>query len=51
MLEMSREANVVVGVIGFCDNWLIRSVEIVTLNAFGSEVKWLIFWVNSLDSL
>jgi len=30
MFEMSREANVVVGVIGVCDNWFMRSVELVT---------------------
>jgi hypothetical protein len=50
MLEMSREANVVVGVIGVFDNWFMRSVAFFTLKAFGSGTKWFIFWVNSFDS-
>lgn len=51
MLEISREANVVVGVIGVCDNRFKRSVELVKLKVFGSGTKWFIFLVNSLDSL
>jgi hypothetical protein len=37
--------------LGFFSKWLMRAVEFVTLNAFGSGIRWLIFWVNSLDSL
>ena len=43
MLVMSSEANVVVGVIGVCNSWLIRSVELDTLNAYGRGVSWVIF--------
>ena len=39
ILEMSREARVVVGVNGVCSNWFIRSEEFVMLNAFGSGAK------------
>ena len=43
MLVMSSEANVVVGVIGVCNSWLIRSVELDSLNAYGRGVSWVIF--------
>jgi len=36
ILEMSREASVVVGVIGVFSSWFIGSVEFVMLKAFGS---------------
>ena len=42
MLAMSREATVVVGVTGVRDSWLIRSVELVTLNGYGRGANWLI---------
>ena len=51
MLIISREANVEVGVIGVHCSWQMRSVEFITLKAFGSGMNWLIFWVNSLGSL
>ena len=51
MLEISRDANVVVGVIGDFDSWLMRSVEFVILKALGSGVKRLMFWVKDLESL
>ena len=51
ILVMSREAQVEVGVIGVGRNWQMRSVEFITLNAFGSGMKWLIFGVKSFDSL
>jgi hypothetical protein len=51
ILVMSREANVEAGVIGVCCNWQMRSVEFIMLNAFGSGMRWLIFWVNSFESL
>jgi hypothetical protein len=35
MLATSREAKLVVGVTGVRDIWLIRSVELVTINAYG----------------
>ena len=35
MLVISREAKVEVGVSGVCNSWLIRSVELDTLNAYG----------------
>jgi hypothetical protein len=51
VLVMLRESNVEVGVIGICSNWLMRSVEFVMLKAFGSGMRWLIFWESSFDSL
>jgi len=50
ILEISKEANVVVGVIGVCNSWSVRSVEFVMLNAFGSGVKWLILCVKDFES-
>ena len=50
ILEMSREARVVVGLIGVCSNWFIRSEEFVMLNAFGSGAKWLNLWVKDFES-
>jgi hypothetical protein len=50
MLVMSRDAKVVVGVIGVCSSWLISSVELVTLKAYRREVNWLIFWLKDLAS-
>jgi len=48
MLVMSREAKAVVGVPGVRDSWLIRSVELVTLNMYGRGVNWLILWLMAL---
>jgi hypothetical protein len=36
MLEMSRDAKVVLGVIGVCNSWVMRSGELDTMRAFGS---------------
>ena len=45
MLVISREAKVVVGVRGVCDIWLIRSVEVDTLNAYGrGKIGWFFDW-------
>ena len=51
ILEMSREARVVVGMNGVCSNWLLRSVEFVMLNALGSGAKWSNLWVKDFESL
>jgi len=43
VLVISREAKVVVGVRGVCNSWLIRSVELDTLNVYGRGAYWVIF--------
>jgi len=39
---------VVVGVTRVRNSWLIRSVELVTLNVYGRGAKWLILWLKDL---
>jgi hypothetical protein len=51
MFVMSREANMVVGVIGVCFSSRISSVEFLMLNAYGSEANCLILVVSSWESL
>jgi hypothetical protein len=51
MLATSREAKLVVGVTGVRDSWLIRSVELVTLNGYGRGANWLILLLKDLASL
>jgi len=51
MFVMSREVNMVVGVIGVCFISRISSAEFLTLNAYGSRANCLIFMVSSWESL
>jgi hypothetical protein len=39
---------VVVGLTGVRGSWLISSVELVTLNAYGRGANWLILWLKDL---
>ena len=41
----------VVGVMGVCSKWFIRSEEFAMLNAFGSGAKWFNLWVKDFESL
>jgi hypothetical protein len=47
MFVISREANMVVGVIDVCFSSEISSVEFLTLNACGSEANFLILVVST----
>ena len=51
MLEMSREAKVVVGVIGVCCSSRISLVVLLMLKEYGSGVIFLILEVKKLANL
>ena len=51
MLEMSSDANLVVGVIGVCFSLCISCVVFLILKEYGNGVRSWIFFVSSFASL